>query len=87
MTEFLSCPGLDEAIIGTFANEHDVVVPVYDVNKVFTMFGRQNKSQDHAIEWITDVLESWSEQVRPIFINYNPKLAASVMKQKAGRVN
>lgn len=87
MAELIVCPGLDEAVIGTFANEHEVLVPVYDINRVFDIFERQNQSHERAVAWVQDILGSWSEQIRPIFINYQPGLSAQVAAGRIHKVN
>jgi hypothetical protein len=87
MTELTLFPGLDDATIGTYANEHGVIVPVYDINRIFTMFKAQNKSRDEAVEWISDVLGCWSEEIRPVFINLQPDLGSRIAAARRLQVN
>jgi hypothetical protein len=80
--QMMVCPGMDEAIIGSHINEKGVAVPVYDVFAVIDVFARQKKSQDMAVDWMSDVIDTWDDHVRPIFIEYNPKLGRIIKKQK-----
>lgn len=84
--QMMVCPGMDEAIIGSHVNEQGVSVPVYDIHAVIGVFARQSKNSDTAIDWMSEVIDTWDESIRPIFVDYNPKLA-KVFKQQRGRQN
>jgi len=56
--ELMVCPGADDAIIGTFVNEHGVTVPVYNIPSVIDLFGSQGRSVDHAVAWMEDIIKS-----------------------------
>lgn len=80
--QMMVCPGMDEAIIGTHVNEQGISVPVYDVFTVIDVFARQNKNKDMAVDWMAEVIDTWDVNIRPIFIDYNPKLAKTIKKQR-----
>ena len=80
--ELMVCPGADDAIIGTFVNEHGVTVPVYDIPKVIDLFGTKGQSVDAAVAWMEGILRDWDEHIRPMFIEYDPSLGSVVKKSK-----
>lgn len=80
--QLMVCPGMDEAIIGSYVNEQGISVPVYDVQAVIDVFARQNKDADTAVDWMAEIIDTWDENIRPIFIDYNPRLAKVAKKQK-----
>lgn len=80
--QMMVCPGMDEAIIGSYVNEQGIPVPVYDVHTVIDVFARQNKDSDMAVDWMAGIIDTWDAHIRPIFIDYNPRLAQIAKQQK-----
>ena len=80
------CPGMHEAVVGTYFNEYNTDVPVYDINKVIKLFRRANKSREFAIEWMAGVHEHWAPAIRPLFINLDPEVPER-LKRAQGPLN
>jgi len=86
MAKVITYMGIDEAVVGTMTNSNNKDVLVYDLMKVFDVFQRQNKTQEDALDWITEISEHTPLDQAPIFITLDPSLGKKLVAAR-GRPN